>query len=108
MKTLITVALVTGLAPAVAYAGPCGEEVTQFEQKVKLEGRKPSAGPTIRQTTAAQLHRQPTPETVKEGEERAQTDFIVVLARARAADANGDQSACQKALGEAKDMFDPL
>jgi hypothetical protein len=31
-----------------------------------------------------------------------------VLARARTADANGDQAACQKALGEARDMFDPM
>jgi hypothetical protein len=108
MKTLLTLTLVATLAPIAALAGPCGDEVTQFEQKMKRESRKPSAGPTARQTDAAQLHRQPTPESVKEGEQRAQVAFDAVLVRARAADANGDQAACRKALGEAKDMFDPL
>jgi hypothetical protein len=108
MKTLLTLALVARLAPLTALAGPCGDELTQFEQKMKRESRKPSAGPTARQTEAAQLHRQPTPESVKEGEQRAQAAFDAVLVRARAADANGDQAACQKALGEAKDMFDPM
>ena len=70
--------------------------------------RVQSAGATARQSTAAQLHRQPTPESIKEGEARAQAAFVDVLARARAADANGDQAACQKALGEARDMFDPM
>ena len=108
MKTLITVALVTSLAPMAAYGGPCGDDVTQFEQKVRREERKPSAGATTRQSTAAQLHRQPTPESIKEGEARAQTAFVDMLGRARAADASGDQAACQKALGEARDMFDPM
>jgi len=84
------------------------DEVAQFEQNVKREGKKPSAGPTARQTTAALLHRQPTPEAVKEGEERAQVAFYAVLASARSADANSDQATCRKALGEARDMFDPM
>ena len=111
MRSLVAFALATSLTPVAsiaAYAGPCGDEVTQFEQKVKRESRKPSAGVTARQTTAAQLHRQPTPETVKEGEARAQLAFDAVLVRARAADSSGDQAACQKALSEAKDMFDPM
>jgi|EndMetStandDraft_8_1072994.scaffolds.fasta_scaffold46696_4 hypothetical protein len=108
MRTLMAFTLAVWFTPVIALAGPCGDAVTQFEQKVRVESKKPSAGPTARQTTGAQLGHQPTPQSIKEAEERAQTAFAAVLVRARAADASGDQAACQKALSEAKDMFDPM
>ena len=108
MCRMLVLALVAMLVPAAAQAGPCGDELARFEQKVRVESRKPSAGPTAKQTTGAQLHRQPTPQSVREGEEQAQAAFAAATARARAADAAGDQPACQKALGEMKDMFDPM
>jgi len=108
MKPLIAVILVASFAPTISHAGPCGQDVTQFQEKVRRDDRRPSAGATSQQTTAAQLHRQPTPQSIKEGLESAQAAFVAVLQRARAADEAGDEAECRKALREAMDMFDPL
>jgi hypothetical protein len=35
--------LAVSFAPVAALAGPCGDAVTQFEQKVRVESKKPSA-----------------------------------------------------------------
>jgi len=104
---LMAAALVCGAT--AAYAGPCTERISQFEQQLKrIQAAAPSGGagePSAPQSVGAQLHHQPTPGTVQRAETEANTDAAAALERARNADAAGDASACTKALNEAKDLY---
>ena len=111
MKRQLTSALIVGavLAPnlASAHEGPCSKEIAQLEQVVRQSERNADAGLTIAQSVGAQLHRQPTPSSVKQAEHAAQTNFATILSRAKTLDAEGKRAECMKALAAAKLMFDP-
>jgi hypothetical protein len=94
-----------GLTLASAQAGPCTQEIAQFEAAVRASKSTPGAGPGAPQSIGAQLEHQPTPQSVKEAEARAQTGFEAVLARAKALDAEGNRDACMKALSDAKLIY---
>ena len=74
------------------------------EIDAKLEA-KAAAGPSARESTAATMHRQPTPGSLaaaetKLGDVSSQKVEAVAAAMARAREANhaGPQSACEQAL----------
>jgi hypothetical protein len=90
-----------GLGISSANAGPCSGELARFEQRVRQSGKTPTA----RQTVGAQLHRQPTPASVKQAERRAQSTFKATLARAKRLDAQGNRAGCKRALADAKLML---
>ena len=109
MNRLTPTALITGAALALgatsAHAGPCTEEIAKFEDAVsRRAAANPGAGPTARQSVGAQLGRQPTPSSVAQAEERAQSTFAATLERAKALDAEGNAE-CTQALAEAKLRF---
>src|SRR5262249_1342329 len=104
IAALVVVATV-GLGVASAQAGPCSSEIAQFEQAVRQSAGNPNAGPFARQSIGAQLHRQPTPRSIKPAEEQAQAAFDATLARAKELDAQGDRAGCTKALTDAKEMY---
>jgi hypothetical protein len=109
MKRALIPALAVGGCLAVgaepAHAGPCTTRIAQFEQAVRQSSATVGAGPTEKQSVGAQLRHQPTPDSVKEAEARAQTSFDAVLARAKDLDAQGDEAGCTAALTEAQRMF---
>jgi hypothetical protein len=90
---------------ASAYSGPCSNEIAQFESAVHVSAGNPNAGPTLPQSVAAQIDRQPTPGAVKRAEKQAQRMFQRTLARAKRLDARGDLAGCTRALADAKDMY---
>ena len=106
-------ALAAGLVcvgAAAANAGPCIEEIAQVQARYDARLNAAAAsGPTAPESTAATMHRQPTPNSVagaevKLGElspEKADA-FAAAMKRAREADAVGNQSACEQALGDAR------
>lgn len=96
-----TLALLAGSA----QAGPCTDQIAQFEKSVQRSGKNLEAGPTAPTSTAAKLHRQPTAQSVKEAKEAAQSRFADLLARAKDLDAKGDRAACMQALNEAKLVY---
>jgi len=100
---LVAAALCLGVAPA--HAGPCTTAIAQFEQAVRQSAGNPNAGPMARQSIGAQLDREPTPESMKRAEERADTSFAATLARAKRLDARGDRAGCKRALAAAKRMY---
>jgi hypothetical protein len=68
-----------------------------------------AAGRTAKESTAATMHRQPTPSSMaaaeqKLGEVQAKTADAVeqAMARARAADLAGNKSGCEGALADAQ------
>jgi hypothetical protein len=89
------------VSTASALAGPCTADISRLEDTVR-NSANPLAAPTGQQTVAAQLGRQPTPDSVRQAEEQADAGLGSILARAKALDAQGRGAACARALGEAK------
>jgi hypothetical protein len=87
---------------SAAYSGPCTVQIAQLERQILHAAPGPASGPTAPQSVEAQLHHQPTPDTVQNAERQANADADAALQRARQADADGAAVACAKALGEAK------
>jgi hypothetical protein len=88
-----------------AHAGPCSNEIAQFEQAVRRSADRPNAGPTAEQSVNAQLRHQPTPGSVAQAQARAQTAFETALSRAKRLDARGDRG-CTEALAAARRMYE--
>ncbi len=105
VTTVIIAATALGLGVAAAHAGPCTNEIAQFEQAVRQSAGNPNAGPMAPQSIGAQLDRQPTPGSIKRAEERAQATFAAAMARAKRLDARGDRAGCTRALAAAKRMY---
>jgi hypothetical protein len=89
----------------VAQAGPCSEDIAQFEAAIRQSAGNPNAGLTAPQSVGAQLDRQPTPDSLKQAQERLQSKFSATMARAKRLDAKGDRTGCTRALSVAKRMY---
>jgi hypothetical protein len=89
-----------------ALAGPCMADISQLENTVGNSAPNPLAGPTGRQTIAAQLGHQPTRDSVRQAEEQARAKVESVLSRAKALDAQGRGEECTDAVREAKLLLD--
>ena len=103
--TAVLVAAALNVGIASAHAGPCSSAIAQFEQTVRQSAGNPNAGPMARQSIRAQVDRQPTPESIKRAEQRAQATFQATLARAKRLDAQGNLTGCTRALTAAKRMY---
>jgi len=103
-RTMLLAALACLGGVAVAEAGPCTRQIAEVERYIQRSTPAPG-GPTAAQSIGAQLHHQPTPQTVESAESKARADAAAALDRARKADAAGDARACSKALDEAKVMY---
>jgi hypothetical protein len=109
-QSLAACALAFALSTSVSHAGPCSGEIdsTMAEFNRILDARA-AAGPSAPQSSAATTHRQPTPGSVGAAESAVgdisaeQIDAVTAaMAKARQADAAGDQAACQQALADAR------
>ena len=89
-------------AGGAAHSGPCTSQIEQLERQIGHASSSAKSGPTAPQSIAAQLHYQPTPETVHNAERKANADAAAALQRARQADTDDNPAACAKALDEAK------
>jgi hypothetical protein len=85
-----------------AYSGPCTSQIEELERQIGHASSSAKVGPTAPQSIAAQLHYQPTPETVRDAERKANEGAAAALQRARQADTDDNPAACAKALDEAK------
>jgi hypothetical protein len=104
IATLVAGAVLGSLS-TTAYAGPCTAEIAEFETAIRQSSGNPLAGLTARQTVAAQLDRQPTPEAVKQANERLKSQFDETMAEAKRLDAQDDHSGCTRALDAARRMY---
>jgi hypothetical protein len=96
-----------------ALAGPCAGDIHDVEiaLNAKLDAIA-GRGNGAAQTTAAQLHRQPTPNSIAAAEAKVGdiSDSDVTKVRqfidtARSADDSGNLEACHKALGDARALM---
>jgi hypothetical protein len=104
---LATISLLAG--GFAAQAGPCTSQIGQLEGQIaRLQAAQPASGvgePTAPQSVGAQLHRQPTPGSVRRAEGVANADGDAAIERARQADNAGDATQCDEALREAKRLY---
>ncbi|SFK30174.1 hypothetical protein [Methylocapsa palsarum] len=91
-------------AASSAGAGPCGKAIATFEAQVRAAQTTPGAGPGGVQSLAADEEHQPTPESLKRAEAKAQRGFEAVLARAKKLDAEGKKT-CAEALTDARLIY---
>jgi hypothetical protein len=92
------------LSIVTSDAGPCSLEIDRMQARVdSMIAAAASTGPSARESTAATMHRQPTPGSIAAAEgglgegARAQR-ALAAIAQARAADGAGDNTACHRAL----------
>jgi hypothetical protein len=107
-KALMSCLAILALCSAPARAGPCTNQI--YDTDLALGKRLNAAaaqGSDVTESTAAKLHRQPTPRSVANAEERAGdltesqvTALTEDMDQARSADAAGNLTACQKALAD--------
>jgi hypothetical protein len=91
------------LCGGAAHSGPCTSQIEQLERQIgHASSFSTKSGPSAPQSIEAQLHHQPTPETVRNAERKANADAAAALQRARQADTDDNPAACAKALDEAK------
>jgi hypothetical protein len=108
-------AVAFALSVSCGYAGPCSGEIDSTQARIDARlAAIAGAGGTARESNAATMHRQPTPESIARAEEGlGEVSARVVQAvgpameRARAADAAGDKSACEQALAEVQKVLGP-
>jgi hypothetical protein len=96
-------------------AGPCSKDIERIQVLVDARlNAIAAAGPAAEQSTAAQLHRQPTPGSMAEAEQKlgelspsAIEKVKAAMTRARNADAAGDADGCNRALAEIQSKIGP-
>jgi hypothetical protein len=115
-RSLAICAIVFAASGSAASAGPCAQGIdglqAQFDSKLAANA---AAGPSARESTAATMNRQPTPQSIAAAEaklgeispEKVQA-FEAAIARARVADRTTDPSECEQALTDAQSALDQL
>jgi hypothetical protein len=104
--SLIVVAYtILSLNIASAHSGPCSDAIARLEALVDRSSSIGLAGPTASQSIPAQLHHQPTRESVRRAEIDAKLRLAAILARARTLDAEGRATECMQAVVGAKRLL---
>jgi hypothetical protein len=88
-----------------AQAGPCSEDIAQFEAAMRQSAGNPYAGLSAPQSVGAQLEHQPTRQSVKQSQLHLRAKFSAAMARAKLLDSRGDGIGCNRALSAAKRMY---
>ena len=108
LSALNAAALILSTLPS--YSGPCSLQIAQTQERVdaKLDSIARS-GTTAKESVAATLGHQPTPRSIARAEAaigdmspETQQALAGAMDRAREADASGDKTACELALGDAR------
>jgi hypothetical protein len=96
---------IVGLDMASAHTDTCSEEIARVEASVDQSMGNPVAKPTTAQSVQAQLHYQPTQESVRQAEENARSLFAEILAHAKMLNADGKTVECIHSVAEAKRLL---
>jgi hypothetical protein len=96
---------IVGLNIASAHTETCGEEIAQLQALVDHSMGYTVAKPTTSQSIDAQLHHQPTRESVRRADENAHSRFAAILARAKTLNADGKTTECIQSVAEAKRLL---
>jgi hypothetical protein len=106
--TRVLSAVVLFVSTSASFAGPCTSAIEAMQAKLDARvAAATAAAPSAKESTAATLHRQPTPDSIAAAEASlgagvATRQAAAALSRARAADAAGDKASCEQALADAE------
>src|SRR5262249_37089539 len=109
--SLITIAcaiIVLDIASAqmtLAQTDSCSNQIAQLEALVNQSMGNPVARPTVPQSIDAQLHHQPTRDSVQRAVEKANLRFASILARAKTLNGDGKTTECIQSVAEAKRLL---
>ena len=106
MTPYLIIWVASAAATSLAHAGPYRDEIAQLQSAARRAETVPGAAPTAPQSVGAQLGHQPTPQSVKQAEEQANSRVATVLSRAAALDAQGKEAECMRAAIEARRLLD--
>lgn len=84
--------------PNAPHADRCSTEIARVAALLSKAQANRKIAPSAPESTAARLHRQPTPETVTKAETDAEKKVDAALTLARKLDADGKESECVTAL----------
>ena len=109
-RTTLACAAALAVSMSGSHAGPCSPKITQLKQVIDDRiHAKASAALSARESTAAKLHRQPTPSSTSAAAGLTSPEqFKAVnsaMARARKADRAGNRSACEQALADVERLL---
>lgn len=115
-RSLAICAIVFAASGSATNAGPCAQGIdrlqAQFDSKLAANA---AAGPSARESIAATMNRQPTPQSMAAAEAKLGEispvkvqAFEAAIARARVADRLADPSACEQALAGVQNALDQL
>jgi hypothetical protein len=95
---MIALALTAVLPVVAARATTCGERIAMLETELR-EAEAGQRELSARETTAATMHRQPTPETIASSEARVRRQLASRLKAASKLNSKGREAKCFAALG---------
>jgi hypothetical protein len=109
----VLAATALALSIVTSHAGPCSLEIDRMQNRVDaMIAATAAVGPSARESTAATMHRQPTPNSIASAEEelgegaRVQR-ALAAMAQAREADRVDDKTGCQRALADVRRAIAP-
>jgi len=97
--------VIIALDMASAHADTCGDEIAQLEAWADQLSGQPVPTAHLPQSIDAQLHHQPTTESVRRAEENAQLRIAPILAVAKMLNTAGKSSECLQSVAEAKRLL---
>jgi len=110
---LLAFAAVLAASISASQAGPCSQEIINLQTQINAKlARAVAEGSSAPQSSAATMHRQPTPESIATAEGglgdislKRMKAVNAAMVRARVADRAGDQTGCEQALADAHRAF---
>jgi hypothetical protein len=103
------------ISTIAGYAGSCSPEIDRMQARIDARIEAVArTGPMTTESSAALLHRQPTPDSIAAAESRLgelspeQVAAVrAAMVRAHEADGIGDKAACDRALAEVQGTIGP-
>jgi hypothetical protein len=100
--TALVVPITLALALTSAHASPCSDEIASLETAINASESSPALVPTEPQSLGAQLHHQPTPQSVQRAEAAPSTELNDIIKRAKVLDAEGKTKECMDLVATGK------
>ena len=100
--TALVVPITLALALTSARANPCSDEIASLEMTINASESSPTLVPTEPQSLGAQLHHQPTPQSVQRAEAAPSTELNDIVKRAKVLDAEGKTKECMDLVATGK------
>ena len=100
--TALVVPIALALALTSARASPCSDEIASLETAINASESTPALVPTEPQSLGAQLHHQPTPQSVQRAEAAPSTELNDIVKRAKVLDGEGKTKECMDLVATGK------